>query len=228
VTWLLQENANDLLGRPLLLAGLAAGEAHQSLSEELAQGISDELSHNYLKGPDFLDRARMIAPLAAMGRYTTRGLLQALEDEGEDVRRYAAGALGQLGQAGPEVIQALRRVLTDEEWDVRQQAVEALGRLGQAGPEVIQAIRRALTDEERYVRSSAAEALGRLGQAGPEVIQALRRALEHEDRYIRWQAVEALGRLGQAITASRAMSHNRSPRQTGRKGLPPFTAPNGA
>ena len=203
VTWLLQENANDLLDRPLLLAALAAGEARQSLSEDLLNNVFDELVHNFIHGPDFLDRERMTTHLAVVGRHATRGLLRALEDkyEKEPVRWRAARALGQLGQAGPEVIQALIKVLQDknEKMWVREGAAEALGQLGQAGPEVIHALLKAL-DNSGLVQKNAAKALGRLGQAEPEVIQALLKALQ--DKKKRWWAcagaAEALGQLGQA------------------------------
>ena len=57
------------------------------------------------------------------------------------VREGAAEALGQLGQAGPEVIQALIKP-SDDSGLVQKNAAEALGRLGQAEPEVIQALLR--------------------------------------------------------------------------------------
>ena len=112
------------------------------------------------------------------------GLLRALEDkiEREPVRWRAARALGRLGQAGPEVIQALLKVLQDEDqtekWLLCEGAAEALGQLGQAEPEVIQALLKALDNNFGLVHMKAAEALGRLGQAEPEVTRALLKALQ--------------------------------------------------
>ena len=198
VSRLLLENANDLLCRPLLLAGLAAGEACRCLSEELARRLTEKLADLYFRGPCFSDKDSLIASLTALSRHALKPLVAALKDEDRDVRDSAAAALGRLGQAGPEAVAALVAALKDEYWDVRDSAAAALGRLGQAGPEEVAALVAALKDEDPGVRRLAAEASGRLGQAGPEVVAALVAALKDKDRDVRRRAAAALGRLGQA------------------------------
>jgi hypothetical protein len=76
------------------------------------------------------------------------------------VRAGAAEALGRLGVADPQTLQALRETLRDESPGVRARAAEALGHLGVADPETLQALREALRDESPGVRARAAEALG--------------------------------------------------------------------
>ena len=48
----------------------------------------------------------------------------------------AAFGLGRLGQASPEVVQALLTALRDSDSSVRGRAAESLGELGRARPEV--------------------------------------------------------------------------------------------
>ena len=97
-------------------------------------------------------------------------LLEGLRDKDEDVRREAALALGEMGEAAarPEVIQALLERLRDKYGDVRAAAALALGWMGKAAatPEVLQALRERLRiDKKEYVREAAAEALGKMEEA---------------------------------------------------------------
>ncbi len=111
--------------------------------------------------------------------------------------RSAAGSLGQLGQASPEVIAALLAALHDAETDVRSFAAVSLGQLGQTSPEAIAALLAALHDAEADVRSFAAVSLGQLGQTSPEVIAALLAALHDAEAEVRSSAAVSLAKLGQ-------------------------------
>lgn len=57
-----------------------------------------------------------------------KGLIKALECEDRNIRRYAAGALGEVGDKS--AIETLIQALKDEKWDVRWKAAEALGLIG--------------------------------------------------------------------------------------------------
>lgn len=147
-------------------------------------------------------------------------LVELLHDNDRHARKYAAAALGGLGDmsAAPQLI----KLLDDEETFVRASAAEALGRLGDRGavPKLLRLLHdprmydteRAvwalgvlgdqrsipellrLLDTTPYIRPYAAEALGRLGSA--EVIDRLLVRVNDQDANIRQSAAESLGRLG--------------------------------
>jgi HEAT repeats len=139
VSWLLRENAHDLLCLPLLLAGRAAGEACRCLSEELSRRLAEKLADLYLRGPDFLDEDSLIASLTALSSHALKPLVAALKGKDEEwqVRDAAAEALGRLGQSGPEVVAALVAALEDKNRDVRVAAAEALGRISAKNREAV-------------------------------------------------------------------------------------------
>ena len=66
--------------------------------------------------------------MVRIGQPAVPSLIEALGDEDWDVRREAAWALGEIGDARavPSLIEALR----DEDWRVREAAVEALEGIG--------------------------------------------------------------------------------------------------
>ncbi len=130
--------------------------------------------------------------LIQMGNVAIPDLLEALHSNDKSIRRYAAQALGEIGDAIsiPELLEALH----DEDENVRDSAAQALGEIGDAIsiPELLEA----LHDEGKYVRESAAKALGRIGDTSalPGLLEAL------YDNYVNVQikAIEALGKIGDA------------------------------
>lgn len=76
----------------------------------------------------------------------------------EDVRREAAQALGQIGDA--RAVEPLISVLNHSDWHVRDAAVEALGQIGDA--RAFNPLLAALKDGEGYVSHSASTALKRM------------------------------------------------------------------
>ena len=94
-----------------------------------------------------------------------------LKDEKVDanVRRSAAYALGNLGEASKPYVKDIRDILKDEKVDanVRGSAASALGNLGEASKSYVKDILAFLKDEkvDANVRGRAAEALGNLGEA---------------------------------------------------------------
>jgi hypothetical protein len=84
-----------------------------------------------------------------------RPLISALKDEDRDVRRVAAGALGELKD--PRAVEPLISALKDENRDVRRVAAGALGEL--KDPRAVEPLISVLKDENGSVRRAAAASL---------------------------------------------------------------------
>jgi HEAT repeat protein len=86
------------------------------------------------------------------------GLIGALKDKDAGVRREAASALGQLGNA--RAVPALIETMKDTEPDVRRRAANALGELGDE--RAITALTTALKDTDAGVRRAAVQAIAEI------------------------------------------------------------------
>jgi HEAT repeat protein len=139
---------------------------------------------------------------AALGEkeQVIKTLLLRLADKNEDfeVRGLAALALGELGTASVQVVDALVGRLTDDNSQVRSNAVKALSKLGNTSVQVVDALLLRLADEDSLVRRYAADALGNLGNTSVQVVDALlgRLADKDENSWVRGLAALALGNLG--------------------------------
>nr|WP_322708826.1 HEAT repeat domain-containing protein [Nostoc sp. ChiSLP03a]MDZ8209925.1 HEAT repeat domain-containing protein [Nostoc sp. ChiSLP03a] len=157
-----------------------------------------------LKASADLDKERLREYRAALGEQQEvlaelLGLLKdESENESENVRNSAAVALGNLGNASPQVVEALLALLKDESQSVGYYAAVALGMLGNASPQVVEVLLVLLKHESDIVRNFAAYALGKLGNASPQVVEALLALLKHESESARYSAAYALGKLGNA------------------------------
>ncbi len=89
-------------------------------------------------------------------------LLGVLSDPVSGVRVEAVKALGVLGMAQPEVLDALLNALRDADAATRRAAAMVLGELGVAKPKVLDALLGALSDPVKEVRQVATHALTRL------------------------------------------------------------------
>ncbi|MGC9444583.1 MAG: HEAT repeat domain-containing protein [Candidatus Methanospirareceae archaeon] len=112
-------------------------------------------------------------------------LIQALTDEHWDVRRGAAYALGNLGEAA---VEPLVRALTDDQWDIRRKAAWALGNIGD--PRAVAPLLHALKDDHADVREQVAWALGALRDF--KALEPLIQALSDADSSVRRQAARSL------------------------------------
>ena len=68
--------------------------------------------------------------LGKIGPHAVPALVEALNNEHEDVRRHAARALGEIGPDAKAAVPVLLEVLNDEDEDVCECAAEALGKIG--------------------------------------------------------------------------------------------------
>ena len=129
-----------------------------------------------------------------------------LKDENVDqyVRRGAAVALGNLGDAAKPHIKDIAEILKDEKVEphVRGDAAVALGNLGDAAKNYIPDIVDILKDDNfsLFTRGNAAEILGNLGDAAKPYVKDIVEFLKDEkvDSFVRGDAAVALGNLGYA------------------------------
>ena len=105
----------------------------------------------------------------AMGSAGFEPLIARLSDQDAQVRRYAAEALGELGDA--RAVWPLIRLLEGK--DYRAAAVEALGQLGDARAAEVNAAIARLSHQDAQVRPYAAKALVKLGEAAVEPLIAV-------------------------------------------------------
>lgn len=94
-------------------------------------------------------------------RSAVQELLKALEDRDRDVRWWAAGLLGKIGDL--RALEPLIHALQDDDWLVRCSTAEALGRIGDS--RAVEPLIDALHDEDSSVRWATVEALGGLGDS---------------------------------------------------------------
>jgi HEAT repeat protein len=147
-----------------------------------------------------------------------KGLIKALKyKRDQDVRRYAALTLGEIGDA--RAVEPLIQALKEENKGIRWNAVGALDKLGwkpeddiekalyliakeewdklvKLGEPAVEPLIQALKDKDINVRRGAAETLGKTGDA--RAVEPLIQALKEENEDIRRNAALALGEIGNA------------------------------
>jgi HEAT repeat protein len=120
-----------------------------------------------------------------------------------DVRRSAAQALGNLGEAAKPFVKDILDILKDEKVnpDVRSNAAYALGNLGETAKPYIKDILDILKDEKVNpdVRSNAAYVLGNLGETAKPYIKDILDIFKDEkvNPDVRSNAAYVLGNLGE-------------------------------
>ena len=211
---LVADSEQDVRGEAALAIGRIGGrEAFFALVEAL-------------KDRRDLVRAKALESLGHMRvPFSATIVARALRDKSSEVRRSAAGALGEIDVEDtiPELVRTLDQDSCDE---VRREAAEALGKIDSPGAVrgLLRALRRdscggvrsaaadslariggegavravvsdGLLDRESEVRASAALALGNIGSQAV-VPDLVRRALVDEERDVRHCAIDALGRTG--------------------------------
>jgi hypothetical protein len=158
---LLQENRNDLLCRPLELAARALGEApEEARGRALSEGLLKLVMDMYFDTSPWLDHNLIRRLLTGWGTCAVEPLLQTFQEEDSYVRRTAAEALGQIGDA--RAVEPLIQYLNDEDKDIRRAAAGALGQIGDA--RAVELLIQRLQDKDWFVLSNAAAVLRSLAQ----------------------------------------------------------------
>ena len=124
----------------------------ESLLSELMSGDFVKVSHaaNLIKNVTDSEKQQSL-----------NAIIPRLKDENKDVRKNAAGALREIGDA--RAVEPLTEALKDESGEVRRRAAWALGEIGDTV--AVEPLIEALRDEDEKVRSGAAGALEMIGDA---------------------------------------------------------------
>jgi hypothetical protein len=169
--------AHASAGRPLQL-----GAAGRLQTRPVHVRLPAEDWHLPLFGPPNVEK------LKANG--DAPGLRKALEYPGHwRVRRDAAEALGQIGDAGD--VARLVAALRDDTSSVSQAAAEALGQIRDVS--AVEPLMAVLKDQSLGVRRAAAEALGQIGDG--RALEPLTAALKDASWSVRAAVAEALGHI---------------------------------
>jgi len=191
LTWIAHARSPEerRLRRDLLLAAKLAVESGHG---QIMRGILVPRLLRVLRGRRVEDSVHKAAAaaLGEIGAPAVPGLLAALRDAEEDVRRKAAWVLGKIGDAA--AVPGLLAALHDADVDVRVAAAAALGQIGDAT--AVPGLLAALHDADVDVRWTAARALERIGDAA--AVPGRLAALGDADADVRWAAAVALGQIG--------------------------------
>ena len=117
------------------------------------------------------------------------GLIHALKDDAENVRREAMNALERIGD--PRATEPLIELLQDPDITIQEEAITALGRI--KDKRAVQPLIQTLNNQHIGIRWKAAEALGKIGD--PKATEALIQTLHDPDKTIQEEAITALGRI---------------------------------
>ena len=117
------------------------------------------------------------------------GLIHALNDDAENVRREAVMALERIGDT--RATEPLIQTLQDPDKTIQEEVITALGRIQdkKAVPPLIQT----LNNQHIGIRWRAAEALGKIGD--PQATEPLIQTLQDPDKTIQEEVITALGRI---------------------------------
>ena len=117
------------------------------------------------------------------------GLIHALKDDAENVRREAMNALERIGDT--RATEPLIELLQDPDITIQEEAITALGRI--KDKRAIQPLIQTLNNQHIGIRWKAAEALGKIGDS--KATEALIQTLHDPDKTIQEEAITALGRI---------------------------------
>jgi HEAT repeat protein/tetratricopeptide (TPR) repeat protein len=117
------------------------------------------------------------------------GLIHALNDESENVRREAMMALERIGDI--RATEPLIQILQDHDITLQEEAITALGRI--RDKKAVPALIQTLNNQHIGIRWRTAEALGKIGD--PQATEPLIQTLQDLDKTIQEEAITALGRI---------------------------------
>ena len=159
--------------------------------EQKVERLITELGHKETKV-----RANAAEALGQMGegaKDAASTLIQLLQDQDQDVRYFAARALGRIG--AKDAVPALIPLLQDQNAKVRRLVAYTLGMIGEGEKDAVPALIPLLQDQNRDVRGNAAWALGMIGEGAKDAVPALIQALQDQNRDVRDSAARALEKI---------------------------------
>ena len=118
------------------------------------------------------------------------GLINALNDDAENVHREAMMALERIGDS--RATEPLIQLLQNPDITIQEEAITALGRIGDK--KAVSPLIQTLNNQHIGIRWKSAEALGKIGD--PQATEPLIQKLQETDKTIQEEAVTALGRIG--------------------------------
>ncbi len=163
---------------------LAAGLLVQMKGETASQLMIRSLSHR-----DIGMRNLAAEVLVRIGRPAVRLLIEAVDNDDHDVRKFVIDVLGLIKD--DVAVEPLCGCLSDENSNVACSAAEALGEIG-SGRAVTALV--AAYDRTECVRLQVVEALGKIGD--PSALDALFTYVRSDDPLILHAAIKAIGRIG--------------------------------
>ena len=175
------------------------------IRDKLESRISAVLDHGlYIMGPEVKQledesediRRYAFCALSAVGEPAVNALITATQHQDWWVRAGAAETLGNIGTSARAAVPSLIQALQDKSERVRQLAAEALGTTSQKDSTAVPDLALSLQDENERVRRNGVLALARLGPYAYQAVSVLQTVLGDNNRYVRGDAVHALRRIG--------------------------------
>ncbi len=169
--------------------------------------LSAEVLGDILEQKD-TEVSRQAAFVLGMGGLFAQGepvkkLIKTLSTGDTPLKAVSAWALGNIGEASEEVLQALLEALKDQDSQVREKAAWALGKLARETEIKTTPLYELLEDPEAKVRRTAAWALGYPGKSTYDHTSRLMPLLNDKSHQVREKAAWALGKLN--TNSSRAV-----------------------
>ncbi|MDE3060851.1 MAG: HEAT repeat domain-containing protein, partial [Pseudomonadota bacterium] len=125
------------------------------------------------------------------------GLITALKDDHEDVRRKAIWAIGGIGPRAKNALpQVMEAAVNDSHVPVREYALWTMEKIAPQDPLLAKALIAGLKDQEPSVRKRAAETLILLESPAKEAVPQLIAAAQDQQVEVALKAIWALGKIG--------------------------------
>lgn len=187
--------------------GIAAADSLGAMGEH-ASGVVPDLIQSFkiVKGKR---SSKVAKALVDIGGSAETALVEALSDDDENIRFYAARTFGHegapsfttSGQDTEKKITSLISLLEDDSVRVKVAALSALQRFGQRAQDAGPQMAKLTVHEERGVRVAAIKGLYEVGAKPEDSVPALALATRDESNEVRAQAKKVLEKMGdQAVT----------------------------
>ncbi|WP_199188662.1 MULTISPECIES: sulfatase-like hydrolase/transferase [Pirellulaceae] len=165
--WVLETRDTGLIPEPILVArSKQAGSEY----EVLRQAGSNEVNK----------RLATVAALASEGESALPQLVQAMKDEDDAVRYWAATGIGNIGEpAREDAATIVQAALADESSAVRTAAARAMCRMGMP-EDALPVLVKEMTTGQQWERLQAAIVLDEIDEQAHPVLQEMKQGLEYQ------------------------------------------------